>query len=307
MANKGKKVKVFVTGGTGFVGKEVMRQLVAAGHVPRALVREDSVNKLAVLENAEVHPGDVTDAASLAGALAGCDAVIHLVGIIREFPGRGVTFEKLHVEATRNMLAAAAEQGVTRFLHMSANGTRVQGTTGYHRTKWQAEELVRGSNLEWTILRPSLIFGPGSEFVRMLADMIRKLPVVPVLGDGKYRMQPVAVEQVAASFVKALGKSETIGATYQLGGGESYSYDEILDLTARAMGKGQVTKIHQPLFMIKPMVRLLQGFEQFPITEDQLKMLIEGNVCDPGEWAKAFGLTPLSYAAGIAGCFRPQS
>jgi len=307
MANKGKKLKVFLTGGTGFVGKEVMRQLVAAGHVARVLVREGSVNKLAVLENVEVHPGDVTDAASLAGALAGCDAVIHLVGIIREFPGRGITFKKLHVEATGNMLAAAAEQGVTRFLHMSSNGTRAKSTTDYHRTKWQAEELVRGSNLEWTILRPSLIFGPGSEFVGMLADMIGKLPVVPVLGDGKCRMQPVAVEQVAASFVKALGKSETIGATYQLGGGESYSYDEILDLTAGAMGKGKVTKIHQPLFMIKPMVRLLQGFEKFPITEDQLIMLIEGNVCDPGEWAKAFGLKPLSYAAGIARCFRSKS
>jgi NADH dehydrogenase len=297
-------MKVFVTGASGFVGKEVMQQLVAAGHVVRALVRAGSADKLAVLENVEVHPGDVTDTASLSGALAGCDAAIHLVGIIREFPGRGITFKKLHVEATGNMLAAAAEQGVSRFLHMSSNGTRVNGTTGYHRTKWQAEELVRGSNLKWTIFRPSLIFGPGSEFVRMLADLIRKLPVVPVLGDGKYRMQPVAVEQVAESFVKALDKRETIGATYQLGGGESYSYDEILDLTAGAMGKEQVTKIHQPLFMIKPMVRLLQGFEQFPITEDQLQMLIEGNVCDPGEWARTFGLKPLSYASGIAGYFR---
>lgn len=295
-------MKVFVTGGTGFVGNEVLRQLVAAGHHVRALVREGSEDKLAVLEKVEVHSGDVTAADSLKGAMAGCDAVIHLVGIIREFPGRGITFEKLHVEATANVLQAAAAQGVQRYLHMSANGAQAQGTTDYHRTKWQAEELVRNSALDWTILRPSLIFGKGSEFVIMLAELIRRLPVVPVFGDGQYRMQPVTVEQVAATFVRALAMPETVGATYLLGGGESYSYNEILDLTGRALGKAEVCKVRQPLFMIRPMVKMLQGFEKFPITGDQLTMLIEGNVCDPEAWAKTFGLQPLSYADGIAGC-----
>lgn len=295
-------MKVFLTGGTGFVGSEVLRQLVAAGHVVRALVREGSERKLAALKNVEVLQGDVTDAASLAGALAGCDAVIHLVGIIREFPGRGVTFQKLHVEATENILEAAEKQGVQRYLHMSSNGACEQGNTAFHRTKWQAEELVRDTNLDWTTFRPSVIFGPGSEFVSMLADLIRKLPVVPVIGDGQYRMQPVALEQVAASFVKALQMPETIGTAYQLGGDKSYSYDEILDLTARALGKKKATKVHQPLFMIKPMIKMMQGCERFPITSDQLTMLVEGNVCDPGEWARTFGLEPVSYGDGIGAC-----
>ena len=233
--------------------------------------------------------------------------MIHLVGIIREFPNRGITFEKMHVEATGKCPGSAAEQGVQRYLHMSSNGTRERGKTAYHRTKWQGEERVRASNLDWTIFRPSLIFGRGSEFVNMLATLIRKLPVVPVIGDGKYRMQPVAVGQVAASFVKALAMPETIGATYQLGGGASYSYDEILDLTAHALGKDDPAKVHQPLFMIKPMVKMLQGFEQFPITEDQLKMLVEGNVCDPAEWAEAFDLEPLSYAQGIDSCLKHET
>jgi uncharacterized protein YbjT (DUF2867 family) len=295
-------MKVFVTGGTGFVGSEVLRQLIAAGHTVRALVREGSESKLAVLENVSVHPGDVTDAGSLDGGPAGCDAVIHLVGIIRDLPGRGVTFKKMHVEATENVLRATEKQGVKRYLHMSSNGTREDGSTAYHRTKWQAEELVRESSLDWTIFRPSLIFGRGSEFVRMLVELIRKIPVVPVIGDGQYRMQPVAVEQVASSFVKALAMPETIGETYLLGGGASYSYDEILDLTARALGKQNASKIHQPLFMIKPMIKMLQGFEKFPITEDQLKMLVEGNVCDPADWAQTFDLRPLSYGEGIGKC-----
>jgi uncharacterized protein YbjT (DUF2867 family) len=299
-------MKVFVTGGTGFVGRELLRQLVASGHTVRALVRKGSEDKLAVLANVEVHPGDVTNAGSLDGALAGCDALIHLVGIIREFPARGVTFSKLHVEATANVLQAAAKQGVKRYLHMSSNGTRKDGITAYHRTKWQAEERVRESPLDWTIFRPSLIFGLGGEFVNMLAELIRRVPVVPVIGDGQYLTQPVAVEQVAASFVKALSMPETIGATYQLGGADSYTYDEILDLTAKAMGKGKVSKIHQPLCMIKPMIKLLQGFEKFPITEDQLKMLVEGNVCDPGEWARTFDLVPVSYADGIGRCLREK-
>ena len=300
-------MKVFLTGGTGFVGSEVLRQLVSAGHSVRALVREGSEDKLAVTDGVEIHSGNITDAASLVGALEGCDAVIHLVGIIREFPRRGVTFKKMHVKGTENVLEAAEEQGVSRYLHMSSNGTRERSNTGYHRTKWQAEESVRNSSLEWTILRPSLIFAQSSEFVHMLSEVIRRLPVVPVIGDGQYRMQPVAVGQVAASFVKALKMRQTIGATYHLGGLESYSYDEILDLTAKAMGKSKASKIHQPLFMIKPMIRLLQGSERFPITSDQLLMLVEGNTCDPGEWAKAFDLKPISYAEGVGGCFREKS
>ena len=296
---KGKAMKVFVTGATGFVGREIVKQLVAAGHQVRALVREGSEEKLKTHAGVEIVHGDVTDRASLEGALEASDAVIHLVGIIREFPGRGITFKKLHVQATENIVEACREQNVSRYLHMSSNGTRMDGSTVYHKTKWQAEELVRNSDLEWTIFRPSLIFGPGSEFVAMLSELIRRAPMVPVIGDGRYRMQPVAVAQVAESFVKALQMPETIGKTYQLGGAESYSYDEILDLTGEAMGKSKVSKIHQPMFMMKPMIKLLEGFEQFPITDDQLKMLIEGNVCEPGEWAQAFHLAPQSYAEGI--------
>jgi NADH dehydrogenase len=296
-------MKVFVTGGTGFVGSEVLRQLTAAGHTVLALVRRGSERKLAVRDGVEIHHGDATDPVTLAGALAGCGAVIHLVGIIREFPSREITFERLHVEATRNVLAAASAQGVRRYLHMSSNGTGPAATIGYHRTKWLAEEAVRGSDLDWTIFRPSLIFGKSGEFVTMLADLIRKMPVVPVIGDGQYRMQPVAVEQVAESFVRALTMPQTVRQTYQLGGGASYSYDEILDLTGKATGREHVAKAHQPLFMIKPMIRLMEHSPRFPITKDQVEMLLQGNVCDTTEWARTFGLKPVSYAEAIGACF----
>ncbi len=293
-------MKVFVTGGTGFVGTEIIRQLTQAGHIARCLVRQGSEDKLAVREGVEVRIGDAMDPESLKGSLEGCDAVIHLVGIIREVPAREITFEKVHFEGALHMVEAAQAQGVGQFLHMSANGTRKDAASPYHQTKWRGEEAVRASPLQWTIFRPSLIFGPGDEFVTMLSNLIRRLPIVPVIGDGRYRMSPVAVEDVAAGFVRALTVSQAANRTFFCCGPESYSYNEVLDTIGRALGKGRVLKIHQPVFTVKPAVRLLGNFSWFPITSAQLTMLLEGNVCDPSEWSETFDIKPRPFPQGIA-------
>lgn len=292
-------MRIFLTGGTGFVGSEVLRQLTEAGHQVRALVRPGSEGKLAIREGVEIHRGDATEPATLAGGLKGCQAVVHLVGIIREFPARGVTFQRLHVEATQNLVAAAQAGGVERFLHMSANGTRESAVADYHRSKWQAEEAVRASGLAWTIFRPSLIFGRDDEFVNMLAALVRKLPVVPVIGDGQYRMSPVAVEDVAASFVSALARPQTAGQAFHCCGPQTFTYDEILDLVGVALGRKKVRKIHYPTPLVRPAVALLDGFAWFPITRTQLTMLLEGNLCDPRPWGEALGLAPRPFAAEI--------
>ena len=297
-------MQVFVTGGTGFVGREVVRQLSAAGHRIVVLVRPGSENKLGRSGNIRMHPGDITQPETLPGGMKDCDAVIHLVGIIREFPQRGITFERLHVEATKNAVDAAASVGIKRFLHMSANGTRRDSRSKYHRTKWRAEEAVRSSPLDWTIFRPSLIFGSGSDLVEMLAGLIRKLPVVPVIGDGLYRLQPVSVEEVAQSFLKALGMPETIHRVFHPGGAESYTFNELLDVTGRALGQEKVTKLHQPVFLVRPIVHLMEGLKAFPITRDQLIMMLEGNECDARPWAETFGIAPISFAEGVADCFK---
>lgn len=298
-------MKVFVTGATGFVGSEVLRQLLAAGHLPRCLVRRGSEEKLAVRDAIEVCPGDFDHPDSLDGALEGCDAVIHLVGIIREFPERKITFQRLHVEATRHLIAAAQAQGVQRFLHMSANGSRADAVAPYHQSKWQAEEALRASTLDWTIFRPSLICGRGDSFVTLLADMVRRFPVVPVIGDGDYRLSPVAVGDVAASFVKALQLPQTIGQSYQCCGARALSYNQILDAIAKALGKDGVTKLHHPLLLMKPLIALLEGFPVFPITRNQLTMLLEGNSCDPAPWAETFALTPTPLETVLSNMLRP--
>lgn len=290
-------MKVFVTGGTGFVGRAIITQLSAEKHKVRALIHRS--NALDNSVDIETVIGNTTKPETLEGLLSGCDAVIHLVGIIREFPRRGITFDKLHTQSTANILRAAEAQGVQRYIQMSANGTRENAETGYHRTKWEAEQLVRQSKLDWTILQPSLVFGPRDMFVNMLAQLIKTLPIVPVMGNGKYQLQPVYVEDVARSFIMALDKPESVGKTYPCCGPKVYSYDEILDLIGSTLGLSRVRKLHQPLSLMKPLVRFLQFIPLFPMTHDQLQMLLEGNICQDNSWCKDFDLSLKHFEEGI--------
>lgn len=291
--------RVFVTGGTGFVGKAVIRALRANGFIVRCLVRPGSEANLKGFEGIERVPGDVLLPKGIEASIEGCSALVHLVGIIRERPGRGVTFERHHAVATANMVKAAEAAEVPRFLQMSALGTRPGACSRYHQTKWEAEETVRGSRLEWTIFRPSVIFGPGDGFVSMLARMIRWLPVVPVIGDGRYRLQPAPIEQVAEGFARALLRHETRGQTYEVGGPRPYAFTEILDLIGQALGKTRVRKVYQPLGLMRLLAWLLEPLPFFPLTSDQLTMLQEDNVCDPTPFFRAFDLAPLEFPAGL--------
>lgn len=292
-------MKVFLTGATGFVGHELLKQLVEEGISVRCLVRPGSESALLQLPGVDIHKGDATDSDSLVGGMSGCQAVINLIGIIREFPGRGITFQKMHVEATENLVDAAQEQGIKRFLQMSANGTRPDAVTAYHQTKWLAEESVRASGLDWTIFRPSLIYGPNDQFGNMLAGMMRKLPVMPVMGNGNYRLQPVAVENVARGFALALSKPNSIGQVFHCGGPERLSYNQVLDSIGKALGKAKVCKLHQPLALMRPLISMMEGFSFFPITKSQLQILLEENCCDPEPWQQFFEIEQQSFAEGI--------
>jgi uncharacterized protein YbjT (DUF2867 family) len=288
-------MKIFIAGGTGFVGGHVVQELLARGHQVRLLAHRRSSEDKPGVETVE---GDVTRLESFVHAVEGCDAVINLVGIIREFPSRGITFEHLHVQATSNMLAAAATNGVRRYLQMSAVGTRPDAVSNYHKTKYMAEELVRGSGLEWTILRPSLIFGPKDAFVNMLADQMRMVPVMPVIGDGLYRLQPIHADDVARCFAMALDQPETVGQTYELCGNDRLSYIELLDAVAAAIGKNPPYEPHLPLGLMEHVIPVMQNIPQFPITMDQLQMLLEENICS-GSWKETFRFEPKGFKEGI--------
>jgi len=288
-------MKIFIAGGTGFVGGHLTTELLQRGHELVLLAHGHSGSTRSGISFVK---GDVTDPASYGPAMKGCDAVINLVGIIREFPAKGVTFERLHVEATASMVQAAQHAGVLRYLQMSALGTRLDAVSGYHRTKWRGEELVRGSGLAWTIFRPSLIFGPKDAFVNMLAANLRLAPVMPTMGDGNYRLQPIHGADVARCYADALEKPETAGQTFELCGEDRLTYRELLDAIAEAMGKGDPWKPALPLSLMKPVIKALQGISAFPITLDQLQMLLEENICD-GCWRNTFNFDPIRFRDGI--------
>ncbi len=291
--------RVFVTGATGFVGRVVIQALRAEGHVVRCLVRRGSERDLHGFEAIERVEGDVLGPPdALEADIAGCDTVVHLVGIIREHRARGITFERVHHEGTQNVLAAAGRAGVRRYLHMSALGTRPGARARYHQTKWSAEEAVRASGLAWTIFRPSVIYGPGDGFVSMLAGMVRRLPVVPVIGDGRQRLQPVPVEHVAAGFARAVTVEGSIKQTYAATGPDAVSMVEMLELIGAALHR-RVRTVRVPLGLMRPIARLLHRMPSFPVTPDQLLMLEEDNTGDPGPFYATFGLTPIPLAQGL--------
>jgi NADH dehydrogenase len=292
--------RVFVTGGTGFVGRAVIHALRAEGHTVRCLVRRGSERDLKGLEAIERIEGDVLQRDGLDSDMAGCEAVVHLVGIIREHPATGVTFDRVHVQGTRNVLDAARAAGVRRYVHMSALGTRPGAHARYHQTKWAAEEAVRSSGLAWTIFRPSIIYGRGDGFVTMLASTIRRVPVFPVIGTGRQRLQPIPVDQVAEAFAQALEAPATEKQTYDVGGPEAVSLVDLIDRIGAAMGYRRVRKIHVPLGPMRTLTSLLHPIPGFPLTPDQLLMLEEDSTCDPRPFFEAFGLQPIPLSAGLA-------
>ena len=298
--------RIFVTGGTGFVGRHVIRALLGQGLLVRALVRRGSERDLKGFESIERVPGDVLAPGALTASVEGCAAIVHLVGIIRERRARGITFEALHTEATRNMLALARAAGVRRFVHMSALGTRPGAAARYHRTKWAAEEAVRASGLDWTIFRPSIIFGRGDELVTLLARMIRRAPVVPVLGSGRYRLQPIAVEQVGEGFARAVRSERSVGRVYTVAGPADFPFVEILARIGHAVGRPRVRTVHVPLPPVRAATALFQALPFFPLTLDQLTMLNEDNVGDPGPFYADFGLRPEPFDVGLARMFGPE-
>jgi uncharacterized protein YbjT (DUF2867 family) len=291
--------RVFVTGATGFVGRHVIHALRAEGYTVRCLVRRGSERDLQGLEAIERVEGDVLVRRGLEQDISGCEAVIHLVGIIREHAASGVTFERVHVEGTRNVLDAAVAAGARRYLHMSALGTRANARARYHQTKWAAEEAVRASGLPWTILRPSIIYGRGDGFVTMLAGMINRMPVLPVIGSGRQRLQPVAVEHVAEAFTRALTLPATEKQTYEVAGPDAVSMLTLLDLIADVLGRGRLRKVHVPLGLVRPVTRLLSPLPGYPLTPDQLLMLEEDNVGDARAFHATFGLDPQPLRSGL--------
>jgi len=290
-------MKIFLTGATGFVGSHLTARLLADGHDVRALVRDPAAARAKLGDKVELIQGDVIDGHGIAGGIVGCDSVVHLVGIIME--RRGVTFEMAHVSSTRNILMSAQAAGVRRWIQMSAVGARRDGISGYQTTKWQAEEMVRNSGLEFTILRPSIIFGPRDGFVNQMVDVMRTAPLVrPVPGNGRYRFRPVYIDTVVDCFAQALTSDRAVGKTIELVGPEELPLEQLLAQIADCVGvRKPAVKVPMPIMFFN--AALMSVLPKPPVTIDQLRMLREGSTADPAPMLATFKVNPVGFREGL--------
>lgn len=290
---------ILVTGGTGFVGSHLIERLRQQERPVRCLVRDPASASDLQARHVELAPGDVTSPASLRNAMQGVQAVVHLVAIIREKGDR--TFQKVNVEGTRNVVEAARAVGVRRFIHMSALGAVDDPRYRYIYSKRQAEQVVRGSGLDWTILRPSVIYGPGFGFFDRVWQSVKMAPppIVPVPGSGQTRFQPIWVGDVVSCLVKALDDPATVGRIYEIGGPEYLTYEQMLDAVLKVRGVRRL-KVKVPLFLMRPVVPLMGLiFRDPPVTSVEIKQLDVDNTTDIDSVRKQFGFPPLPFAQGI--------
>jgi NADH dehydrogenase len=305
---------VAVTGSTGFVGRHVVRALVERGHCVRALVRDPA--RARVLPTAGVTRvlGDVLDPAAMRDLCDGAATMVHLIGIRAERPG-GVTFQRMHIGATRAALDAASAGGLRRFIHMSALGTRPDARSAYHRTKFAAEQMVRASDLDWTIFRPSIIHGPEGEFMQLAKGWVtgRKPPFLflpyftPFDGPrplSPAKVQPVHVDDVAALFADALANDASIGEVYPVGGPDELTWPDLLRAVRDVMPGAK--RSLEPQGLPAPICRMnaraaralgLAGL--LPFREGDVIMATEPSVCDLAKARAHFLFAPRPFARSV--------
>jgi NADH dehydrogenase len=295
-------MRTAIFGGTGFVGSYLVDALLEAGHEPALLVRPGSEHKVRSAGHCRLLSGEIADDDAIAATLEGCSAAIYLIGILREDPASGVTFKAMQYDGARRVIDAAKASGVDRFLLMSANGVKSAGTA-YQRTKFEAERYLAGSGLAGTIVRPAVIFGDPRgrmEFGTQLRDQMIRPPIpAPAFfcglspAKGSFSMTPVFVEDVAQVFVRSLGNQATAGRTLHLGGSERLAWPEIIRRIAAACGRRKVI-VPVPVMLLRIAATLFDRFRFFPITRDQLAMLMEGNTVPTRSDFQLLGISPAA-------------
>ena len=290
---------IFIAGASGFVGGHLIDAVLKDGHKLRCLARAEKSQKLLEQKGIEVIPGDITETETLAGALDGIDFVIHLVGIMEE--KGAATFERVHVEGTKNLVNEAKKSGVKHFFYQSALGADKGSWSGYLKTKAEAEEIVKASGIPYTIFRPSLIIGQWDGFTKKLMDLIKMSPVIPIPGDGKSKFQPVYINDWVKCMLKVVSSPESFRGTFDIGGLQQLTYNEIVRTLADAM-KVKKTIVHVPMGLMKFGALLAEKtIPLLPVTSDQLRLLEAGNICDVTSVEKSFGFKPMKYADALKG------
>jgi uncharacterized protein YbjT (DUF2867 family) len=297
--------KLFITGGSGFIGNHLLESLKKKDFEIRCLARNPARAARFTEKGFEAHLGNVLDKGSLKDCLTGVDTVIHLIGIIE---ARGeFTFERVHVGGTENLVDEAKKAGVKHFFYQSSLGASLSSSSRFLTTKAEAEDIVKGSGIPYTIFRPSLVVGEHDGFTDKLKALIQLGPVVPVAGGGNAKFQPMDVDDWAKCFLSIMTGKDAIGKTYEFGGPEHLTQNEIVSLMMDAMGTKRRI-VHLPVSFARagvPFFGLAQGLGRFigkkipAVTAEQLLLLGIDNICDVNSVKNLFGFDPITFSEAL--------
>ena len=296
-------MNVAVFGGTGFVGNYLISELLDNGYKVNVLIRPGSEHKLNQMERCNIINGDIEDKNAVEEVIKASDLVIYNIGIIREFESKNITYEKLHYEGAKLSIDLSRKYNIDRYIMMSANGVKPNGTD-YQITKYKADVYLKNNIKNWTIIRPSLIFGDSDgkkEFCSELKKDMLSLPIPApsffsgfnILSAGKFKMSPIHVQDIAKIFVSCINNNHAFKKVYELGG-KDYSWNEIIQTISKACNKNKII-IPAPALFIYLIAFLLDRFNWFPISRDQLSMLLEGNTCKSDIIFKRYNVIPIEF------------
>lgn len=292
--------RLCLVGGSGFVGRAIVRAAIERGFSVTVACRHPERARDLLVEGVRLVRADIVDGRGLDEALAGCDVAVNLVGLL--FERRRQNFTAVHVQGTERMLAACKEMQVSQYLHMSALGAGRVPASRYATTKAEAEDRVRHSSLNWTVFRPSVIYGSGDSFFNRFRAMSR-LPVLPIVG-GRTHFQPVWVDDVARAFVMAAGNRHVSGQTFELGGPGIYTLRQLVAMLLSALGRRRLL-IDLPLPLASAIAMLCRLLPNPPLTQDQIALLRHDNVIDGDAFPTLFG-APAALETVLPGLVAPD-
>jgi uncharacterized protein YbjT (DUF2867 family) len=296
-------VKIVVVGGTGFLGRHMARALLDAGHEVTVMGRNPgAVSSIPLLNGANATRGDVTDPSSLTGTLEGVEAIAMAVTFPNypmELPRKGLTFERYEVHGTSNLLEEATRAGVGRFLYVSGAGADSKSDKSWYRAKGLAEEAIKASGIDYVIIRPSWIYGPGDKSVNRMVSMVKVSPIVPRLGVRPQRIQPLYVGDFAEAVCRAFERDDAWNETFEIGGPQVMTMREVIDGIAGVLGKRRV-QLPIPLVLAKAGTAPLVLLPKPPMTPTGVEFVAQNGLVDMRATTRVLGIKPVTFKEGLS-------